>query len=388
MRYSPNSRCSEPQFSSQNIVSRKLLIFHFKQNGYQSSPRHVTAIRGTLSLILAEVNPLRSDSLVKGIRECLARETVGGGFSSLAVGNGLLVSITSVNKSVADELGDDLGIQGAAVVEVGLVGGLERVLLAAVEARAEDDSRVRAFVEVRRVGEGRVTGPTAGSSGDVGKVGLEAKSGVEGVSLSTTLFSLGGRGTRPAGIDSRSGRLAPVIEDVADRVKHDLRVESTTLRELGLVHGLEGVLAQLATLESWAELNGGILAATQVDTTRGYLGVNSTRRGGGGRGRSRACTCSSGGTGDGYCHNHWCRASSGGDWDKGISNPEYLIARRTSLPSVGVTLLSTVEDSAFAVVVVVTLLLLPKGKVFGWLPLVTVDLVAGSKKSSGSLAGS
>lgn len=35
-----------------------------------------------------------------------------------------------------------------------------------------------------------------------------------------------------------------------------------------------------------------------------------------------------------------------------------------------------------------TLLPLLKGEVFGWLPFLTVDLVAGSKKSSGLLAGS
>lgn len=69
-----------------------------------------------------------------------------------------------------------------------------------------------------------------------------------------------------------------------------------------------------------------------------------------------------------------------------ISNPEYPIARRTSLPSLGLTLLSVVVGLTFAV----SLLLLPlsKGEVFGWLPLMTVDLVVGSKKSLGLLAGS
>ena len=130
--------------------------------------------------------------------------------SSLAVVNGLLVGITRVYKSVADKLGDYLGIQGATVVEVGLVGRLERVLLAVVEARAENDGRVRTFVEVSGVGEGSVAGATTGSSRDIGEVSLEAKGGVEDIGLSTTLLILGGSGTRPAGTDSRSGGLAPI----------------------------------------------------------------------------------------------------------------------------------------------------------------------------------
>lgn len=163
--------------------------------------------------------------------------------SGLAVVNGLLVSITGVYQSITDELCDDSGVQGAAVVKVGLVGGLERVLLAAVEARAEHNSRVRAFVEVSGVSEGRIARPTASSSRDVGEVGLEAKSGVEGVGLSTTLLGFGGGGARPASIDSCGGSLALVTKDVADRVEHDLPVESTSLSKLSFVHGLEGVLA-------------------------------------------------------------------------------------------------------------------------------------------------
>lgn len=155
------------------------------------------------------------------------------------------------------------------MVEVGFVGRLERVLLAAVEARAEHDSRIRAFVEVSGVSEGSVARPTARSSRDVGEVGLEAKSGVEGVSLSTALLILRGGGTGLASIDSCSGSLALVTKDVADRVKHDLPVESTTLRKFRLVHRLERILAQLATFESRAELNGRIRAATQIETTRG-----------------------------------------------------------------------------------------------------------------------
>lgn len=163
--------------------------------------------------------------------------------SSLAVVDGLLVGITRVYKSVADELGDDLGIQGAAVVEVGFVGGLERVLLAVVEARAEHDGRVRTFVEVRGVGEGGVAGPTTRGSRNVGEVSLESKGSVEGISLSTTLLVLGGSGTRPASIDSRSGGLAPISNDVANRIEYDLAVEGTTVRELSLIHGLERVFA-------------------------------------------------------------------------------------------------------------------------------------------------
>lgn len=59
---------------------------------------------------LAEINSLRGDSLIKGIRECLARETIGSSLGGLAVVDGLLVSITSIYESVADELGDDIGI--------------------------------------------------------------------------------------------------------------------------------------------------------------------------------------------------------------------------------------------------------------------------------------
>jgi len=208
--------------------------------------------------------------------------------SSLAVVNGLLVSITSVYKSVADELGDDLGIQGTAVVEVRLIGGLERVLLAAVEARAEHDGWVRALVEVSGVGKGRIAGPTTRSSGDVGEVGLEAKGSVEGVSLSATLLVLGSSGsTGPASIDSRSGSLAPISEDVADRVEHDLGVESATLRELGLVHRFEGALAQLAIFESGTKLDCRIFTATQIKATRrGYAIVGGCRGRGLGSGGS------------------------------------------------------------------------------------------------------
>ena len=53
------------------------------------------------------------------------------------------------------------------------------------------------------------------------------------------------------------------------------------MRELSLVHGLEGVLAQLATVESWTKLDGRILTASQVEVTRrGYPVVSSS----GGRG--------------------------------------------------------------------------------------------------------
>jgi len=75
--------------------------------------------------------------------------------------------------------------------------------------------------------------------------------------------------------------------------------------------------------------------------------------------------------------------------DKSIINREYSIERRMSLPSVEVAALSAVEvDSAVAVVAGVVALPPPNGNVFGWLPLTTVDLVVGSKKRSGPLAGS
>jgi hypothetical protein len=229
---------------------------------------------------------LRSDGPVKGIHECLARETVYDDLSSLAVVNGLLVGVASVDQSVADELGDNLWVQGAPVVKVCLVGGLERVLLATIETRPKHDSRIRALVEVGGVGEGGRTGSTTRSSRDVGEVSLEAKSGVECVSLSTTLQVLGGSGTRLASVDRGNGSLAPVSKDVADRVEHNLGVESTTLRKFGLVHRFERVLSELATLERGAELDSRVRTAAQVEATRRYrLDVRLVVSGSSGRGQ-------------------------------------------------------------------------------------------------------
>ena len=60
------------------------------------------------------------------------------------------------------------------------------------------------------------------------------------------------------------------------------------MRELSLVHGLEGALAQLATVESGTKLDGRVLTASQVEVTRrGYPVVSGNRGrslGGGGNG--------------------------------------------------------------------------------------------------------
>lgn len=89
---------------------------------------------------------------VEGISSSLARRGVGGGGGVVAGGDGVGRGLALGLQLAADEPRDDLDVEGAAVVEVGRVGGRERLLLAAVEARGELDGRVAAGAEVKGLG--------------------------------------------------------------------------------------------------------------------------------------------------------------------------------------------------------------------------------------------
>ncbi len=72
------------------------------------------------------------NSLVKCVNQCLATLPISGVNCCLAIVDGNLVGITSVDELVTDELSDDARVQRRAVLEI-CADGLERVFSASVK---------------------------------------------------------------------------------------------------------------------------------------------------------------------------------------------------------------------------------------------------------------
>lgn len=107
---------------------------------------------------------------VESISSSLAGLGVGGGGGVVAGGDGVGRGLALGLQLAADEARDDLDVEGAAVVEVGRVGGRERLLLAPVEARRELDGRVAAGPEVQLGLAGAQLAELLGSGGGVALV--------------------------------------------------------------------------------------------------------------------------------------------------------------------------------------------------------------------------
>jgi hypothetical protein len=82
----------------------------------------------------------------------LGSTSVSGGLRFCASVLGCLVSAARVGQLVTDELGNDVNVLSRAVVEGSLVDGLERGLLAVVEADTEFNLRNTAGAEVTNAG--------------------------------------------------------------------------------------------------------------------------------------------------------------------------------------------------------------------------------------------
>lgn len=106
---------------------------------------------------------------VESIRGSLAGRGVSGGGGIVAGGDGVSRGLALGLQLPADETRDDLDVEGAAVVEVGRVGGRERLLLAPVEAGGELDGRVAAGPEVQG-GPGAQLAELLGAGGRVALV--------------------------------------------------------------------------------------------------------------------------------------------------------------------------------------------------------------------------
>jgi hypothetical protein len=92
------------------------------------------------------VGLIAQNSRVEGVGDGLSAEALGCLLGSLAVVNGDLVGVALVDELVAEEFGDDIRVQGRAVVKVVTDGG-EGVFLATVKD-AKGDLRSAALVEV------------------------------------------------------------------------------------------------------------------------------------------------------------------------------------------------------------------------------------------------
>jgi hypothetical protein len=78
----------------------------------------------------------------------LSRQRIRGRRGRLCRADGSGAGLAPGLQLADNEVGDDLDIERRAVRERRRVGRLEAVLLAAVEARAEDDGRIGAGTEV------------------------------------------------------------------------------------------------------------------------------------------------------------------------------------------------------------------------------------------------
>lgn len=106
-----------------------------------------------------------AEGRVESISSSLAGRGIGSGGGVVAGGDGVGPGLALGLQLAADEARDDLDVEGAAVVEVGRVGGRERLLLAPVEARRELDGRVAARPEVQLGLAGAQLAELLGSSG-------------------------------------------------------------------------------------------------------------------------------------------------------------------------------------------------------------------------------
>lgn len=89
-----------------------------------------------------------AQSRVEGIRSRLARLRLSGGRRGITCAHGISGRLALAAQLLADEVRDDLDVQGRAVVEVGLINGGEGVLVGPVLLDAEGDGGVAAGAKV------------------------------------------------------------------------------------------------------------------------------------------------------------------------------------------------------------------------------------------------
>lgn len=136
-----------------------------KNNGNTSTPKESpTHIRPQPDL------GRNAQGRVESISGSLARLGVGGGGGIITGADGVGAGLALGLQLPADETRDDLDVEGAAVVEVGRVGGRERLLLAAVEPRRELDGRVAAGAKVELGLAGAELAELLGAGGGVAGV--------------------------------------------------------------------------------------------------------------------------------------------------------------------------------------------------------------------------
>jgi len=172
--------------------------------------------------------------LVGGAADVAERKELLLRVAALDHGRVLVGEAALVDEGVADELVDDLCVLGGAVVEVGVVGGLERELgcCTALKATSKQDGRVLAVAEGGLVGAVNVGYELTLSRRvdvDAAEVALEAEGRVEDVSACRVLLAVGKRGLGGAAINDGLvcvGEAAAVDEVVASELHDDLAVQS------------------------------------------------------------------------------------------------------------------------------------------------------------------
>lgn len=139
-----------------------------KQWKYTSTPKKKKGKSSSQPTTLPRLGR-HAQGRVESIRGSLAGRGVGGGGGIVAGGDGVGRGLALGLQLAADESRDDLDVEGTAVVEVGRVGGRERLLLAPVETRRELDGRVAAGPEVQG-GSGAQLAELLGAGGGVARV--------------------------------------------------------------------------------------------------------------------------------------------------------------------------------------------------------------------------
>lgn len=148
---------------------------------------------------------LEAQSLVEGIRRSLSRLGLRRRVASIARINGSLRSLELSLKLLADEVTDNLDVQGRAVGELSGVSGLERVFLASIKAGTEDDGRVRSGAEIELAGTGGGSWGSGWGSSSGGITGYGSGWGRAG-SGSSGVSSDGGNVSTGSSCGSGTGR--------------------------------------------------------------------------------------------------------------------------------------------------------------------------------------
>lgn len=91
---------------------------------------------------------LKTEGSVEGLSSSIGRESAGSLDGRLASKDGLLGGVARGVEPLADEVADDVDVEGGSLAEVGLVDGTEGGIAAAVETDGELDGRVGAAAEV------------------------------------------------------------------------------------------------------------------------------------------------------------------------------------------------------------------------------------------------